>query len=111
MKKRKSLTLHVRTHKGTLTIIVLKERNTGGSDRDNLLRRSIDIIAFLGFGGDVIAVKTSIDDIILDAVSLQIDVDVRLADDVILLFIRGEPSDIIRIVIDDPVLDRTVRSL
>ena len=42
--KRYCLTLHVRTHKSTVCVIVLKERNHRSSDRNNHLRRNVHVV-------------------------------------------------------------------
>ena len=42
--QRHRLTLHVRTHQGSVGIVVLKERNERRSDRNNLNRADADIV-------------------------------------------------------------------
>ena len=44
MKQRYCLTHHVRSHQRTVSVIMLQERNEGGSDRGDLLGRDIDQI-------------------------------------------------------------------
>jgi nitrogenase molybdenum-iron protein alpha/beta subunit len=65
-KKRQSLTLHVRAHESTGAIVVLKERNASGGNRDNLLRRDVDVIdEFLSCKG-VLVIVTGDDFVIED---------------------------------------------
>ena len=42
--KRHGLTLHVGTHKGTVSIVILQERNQCGSHREHHLRRHVHVI-------------------------------------------------------------------
>ena len=42
--QRHGLTLHVRTHEGTVRVVVLQERNHGGSDGHHLPRRHVHVV-------------------------------------------------------------------
>ena len=45
-KQRNRLPLHVRTHERAVGVIVLKERNQAGSNRDQLLRTDVHVLDF-----------------------------------------------------------------
>ncbi len=47
-KKRHALALHVRSHQGTVSVIMLKERNQACDDRDQLLWRNVHVGDFAG---------------------------------------------------------------
>ena len=87
LKKRHGLTLHVRSHKGTVCVVVLQERDQRCSNREHHLRRNVHIIkhtslVFLR----LLAVTTGY--VLTDEMSFLIKRLVRLCYVVIILFIR-----------------------
>ena len=44
---RNSLSLHVRAHQSTVSVVVLEERNQRGCNRDNLSRRNVNVVDLL----------------------------------------------------------------
>ena len=42
--ERHGLALHVRAHQGAVGVVVLEERDQGGGQRDELLRRDVDVV-------------------------------------------------------------------
>jgi hypothetical protein len=66
------LALHVRTHQGAVGIVVLEERDQGGSDRDQLLGRHVHVVDLLGLDVDEIALAAA-GDAFGEEVSLVVD--------------------------------------
>ena len=62
--KRNSLTLHVRSHKRTVGVIIFKERDTCSRSGNNLFRRNIHVIDLFTFEYSVIPLETTDDFII-----------------------------------------------
>ena len=59
--KRKSLTLHVRAHQSTGSIVVFKEWNTSSRHRDDFFWRNVDIRNFIHWDKTAIIIVTSND--------------------------------------------------
>src|SRR5699024_5393761 len=103
-----SLTLHVRTHEGTVCVVVLQERNHRGCDGDHLARGDVHVI-HLACRDDlhVAAAQTDLN-LVLGELHVRIERRIRLGDDVTVLFIRGEVLDVVG---DRAIYDATVRRL
>ena len=109
VEKGKSLSLHVGTHQGSLSVIVFKERNTGSGNGNDLLRGSIDEIDLVTICRNVFAVATS-GELLIEDFALRTDMDVCLGDDMVSLAIGRKPTDVFGIVVDKMLLYRTIGS-
>ena len=118
------LALHVRTHQGTLGVVVLQERNQGCGDGDHLARGHVHVVDHLdghvcrstegavevagtgddGMGTHHVAIGIGRHEL----VRIGIERRVSRGDDVILFLVSGHPVDLIR---RDAVLDAAIRSL
>ena len=87
--ERHGLALHVRAHEGPVGVVVLEERDEGGGQRDELLRRDVDVVDLLA--GDVleVAALAGADEVVREAAAL-VDAGVGLGDVVLLLLPGGE---------------------
>jgi len=67
------LTLHVRTHQGSVGIVVLKERNKGGCNTDDLLRINVHVLDFGRRLGGVVSTSAYRNLIVMEiAVTVQL---------------------------------------
>ena len=85
--QRHGLALHVRTHQGAVGVVVFEERNQAGRDRDELLRRNVDVIDFFARFQDEVSGLAAVDEFGGDASAL-VERHVGLRDDVAVLFPR-----------------------
>ncbi len=69
--QRHSLTLHVRTHQGTVRIVVLKERNHRSGHRYDLVRSNVHILQIFRFNHREVTFKTSFDFFINELASVS----------------------------------------
>ena len=53
--------MHVRAHKSTGSVVILKEWNTGGSDGNDLFWRDVDVADFVNWGEAGIIIVSSDD--------------------------------------------------
>ena len=52
-----SLALHIRTHQSAVCVIVLEERDQCSSGADDLVRRNVHVLDFVGFGQRIITLE------------------------------------------------------
>ena len=83
--QRHRLALHVRTHQRAVGVIVFKERNQAGGNRDKLFRADVHVLNFVAMLQHEVAGLTSVHQIVNDPVVL-VDSNVRLGDDVFVFF-------------------------
>ena len=88
-KQRYSLTLHVGTHQGSVSVIVFKERNQAGSYRNKLFRTDVHVLHFLAMNQDEVALLTGVHQIVSDFTH-RIQLHVRLSNDVLIFFPRRQ---------------------
>ena len=106
--QRHSLALHVRTHEGTVGVVVLQERNHGGSYRHHLARGHIHVVHFAcGDDLDVPAFHADLDGVLNEA-AFRVHLRVGLGHDVPVFLISGEVVDNVGGL---PIFDATVRRL
>ena len=90
--QRDSLLLHVRAHEGTGVIVVFKERDHRGRNRDQHLRRDIDIVNLRSVDFENLGLVAR-NDAALDKSALGVERLVCLCDDVVVLDIRRHILD------------------
>ena len=88
-KKRHRLTLHVRSHKGTVGVIVLKERDQRRGHRNKLFWRNVHVLNVRTVSGDKLTFLTSGVSFAND-VAFFVQFDIRLADDPLIFFPSGQ---------------------
>ena len=96
--QRHGLALHVRTHEGAVRVVVFEERNEARRDRDELLRRNVDVIDFVARFQDEVSGLAAVDEFGGDAPAL-VERHVGLRDDVAVLFPRRK-IEAVRVVRD-----------
>ncbi len=84
-KQRHRLPLHVRAHERAVGVVVLEERHQGRSDRDELLRRDVDIIHVGAVDQHEVPLAARVHQIFSD-LALIVELDVGLRDGVLVLF-------------------------
>ena len=89
------LALHVRSHQGTVGVIVLKERDQPGRRADQLLGRNIHVGDVLRRIFLVVATATAKHEF-LDKATILVQLGIRLGNDEILLFVAREIFHLIR---------------
>ena len=82
-----SLALHVGAHQGAVGVIVLKERDQGRSDGNDLLRRHVHELHVRGLAGHGIAVVAALH-VLRDDLAVLVEIGVGLGYD-ILAFLNG----------------------
>ncbi len=87
--QRHSLALHVRSHQRAVRIVIFQERNQRCGDRDELFRRDVDELHLVARRQDEVAGLARVD-AFLRQVAVGVDRRVRLGDDVLVLFPRGQ---------------------
>src|SRR5688500_12458640 len=88
-KKRHGLTLHVRTHQRTVSVIVLEERDKRGGHGHKLFRRDVHVLDVGTIGCDeftLLAGSISL----FDQIPLSIKLNVRLTNDPFVFLPRGK---------------------
>ena len=84
--KRHCLSLHVRSHESTVSVVVLKERNECGSNREDHLRRNVHVVeTCLGILLGLISVTTG--NVLLNKVTFLVKLLVSLGNIVVVLFV------------------------
>ena len=84
--ERHCLSLHVRSHQRTVGVVVLKERNKCGSNREDHLRRNVHVIeTCLGIFLSLISVTTG--NVLLNEVAFIVKLLVSLSNIVVVLFV------------------------
>ena len=102
------LTLHVRTHEGSVCIVVLEEGDERGCHGHHLASRNVHVIhAITCDEGRVFAGNTA-QNLLIDEVSISIDRRRSLCDEVTLFVIGGQVLDLVG---DLSVANDTVRGL
>ncbi len=92
--KRNCLTLHVRTHKSTVGIVVFEERDKRGCNRDKLLGVDVHIVrSFLGNFSNIL-LNTAVD-AVAHEFAFFVERFVRLRDDVFVFFVRRHINDLV----------------
>ena len=89
------LTLHVRTHERAVCIVVLKERNQGGGNRDHLTRRHVDVVDEIG--GDQLHLSTLLTnkDLVLSEGAISVQRGTRLGDNELVLVACGQVVNVL----------------
>ena len=87
--QRHGLALHVRSHQRAVRIVVLEERDERGGHRDELLRRHVDELHFVARRQDEVAGAARVHAVLREA-AVVVERRVRLRDDVLVLFPRGQ---------------------
>ena len=90
--QRYSLTLHVRTHQSTVSVIVLQERNQRGCDRYYLFRRNVHQVNLIRSNGEDIILSTG-GNTLAQEVAVIIQRFVGLCYDIFIFFVRSHVSD------------------
>src|SRR5690606_37194849 len=93
LEERHALALHVGTHERAVGVVVLKERDHAGGDRNHLLGRDVHVVHVGGVHFEELAVLTNGD--LADEVALVVDLGVGLGDDLGLFLIGGEILDLV----------------
>ena len=109
-KQRHSLAHHVRTHQGTVRVVMFKERNQRCGNRRNLCRRNIHKVNLLRFHNREVGIKTR-----LNAVTNKRPVIVKrgitLCNNLTLLYFGRQINNFVVIYINLRILHLAVRSL
>ena len=92
--KRNCLTLHVRAHQSTVRVVVLKERDHRGRDRDHHLRADVDIVDFLAVDFDRIVAVTA-GHAAVEQAAVFVNRLGGLGDDVLVLDVGGHILDLV----------------
>ena len=95
LKKRNSLTLHVRAHQSAVGVVILEERNERGRDRDKLLGRDVDEVNILARGESVFARLTGRHEVV-DEVAVLVERRVGLGHGVAHFLGRRHILDFVR---------------
>ena len=93
-KQRYSLTLHVRTHQGTVGVIVFQERNHRSTDRNNFLRRYVHEVDAGCLEFTCVFAMTA-GNTFIDEMAVFCQRFIRLRDDVLFFFISGNIMNIV----------------
>jgi len=107
--ERHGLALHVGTHERAVGVVVLEERNQAGGDRDELLRRNVDVVDLIAALEDEVAGLTAVDQLGGNLQAL-IERYVGLRDDVLVFFPSGK-IEAVRLVNDLAALELFVEIL
>ncbi len=83
--QRNRLPLHVRSHERAVRVVIFKERNQAGGDRDQLLRTDVHVLDFAHVLQDEVAGLASVDQL-GGNLALFVQADVGLRDDVLVFF-------------------------
>ena len=105
--ERHCLTHHVGSHEGTVSIVVLEERNERCGDRSNLLRSNVHQVDFGRRHDGIVVVLTAFDDL-ADEGSIVAQGRVALTNDESFLFLGSEIGNSFRREIYDTVIDLAV---
>src|SRR5467141_349018 len=103
------LALHVGTHERAVGVVVFEYRNQSGGDRDELLRRNVDVVDLIAALEDEVAGLTAVDQLGGDLQAL-IERYVGLRDDVLVFFPSGK-IEAVRLVNDLAALELFVEIL
>src|SRR5258706_1960016 len=87
--QRHGLALHVRTHQGAVSVVVLKERDQARRDRDKLFRRQVDVIHFFALLQDEVSGLPAVHEFRGDAAAF-VERSVGLRDNIAVLFPRRQ---------------------
>src|SRR5205085_2459671 len=87
--QRHTLALHVRSHQRAVRVVVLKERDERGGDRDELFWTDVHILDLIAQGENELA-RFARGVALVDDVARLVKLDVRLPDDVLILFPSGQ---------------------
>src|SRR5258706_1480530 len=87
--QRYGLALHVRTHQGAVSVVVLKERDQARRDRDKLFRRHVDVIHFFALLQDEVSGLPAVHEFRGDAAAF-VERSVGLRHDVAIFFPCGQ---------------------
>ena len=99
--QRHGLTLHVRAHERAVGVVVLKERNERGRDRNELLRRNVHQVDLVARREHDFAGVTADDELFLE-LAVGVQHRVGLCDVVLRLFHRRQVDDVRRhLAVDD----------
>src|SRR5699024_10129200 len=103
-----SLLLHVRTHQGTVSIVMLQERNHGRTNRNHLTWRHVNVVDAISVGHADIAVLEVKIDTVADDVSDNFMLKLSIQDVVIENIISSQATNLV----DNPSLfNHTERTL
>ena len=92
--QRHGLTLHVRTHEGTVRVVVFQERDHGRRDGDHHARGDVDVVDAVAVDlDDLVAVAAG--DTVVDEAAVFIDRLARLRDDVAVFDVRRHVLDVV----------------
>ena len=105
--RRHGLTLHVRAHEGAVSVVVLQERDQRSGHRDDLTRRDVHVLDFLGRAHGELVGMTAGDQRVGESAVL-VQGRVGLGDDEVALFDRRQIVDAVG---DAPVLDLAIGRL
>ena len=102
------LTLHVRTHEGAVRIVVLEEGDERGRDRHHLARRDIHVADLVGVEEvDLATLAATGEHALVHEVTVGLQLDTGLGDDVVALFGSGEVVDLLGdLAVDDLAVRR-----
>src|SRR5699024_9808811 len=103
-----SLLLHVRTHQGTVSIVMLQERNHGRTNRNHLTWRHVNVVDAISVGHADIAVLEANLDTVADDVAVSVLLHLSLRDGVTVFFISGQVTNLVG---NPAVFHLAVRSL
>ena len=106
--QRHGLLLHVRTHQGTVSIVVLQERNHGRTHGNHLARGDVNVVHTGGIGKPDISVLQADLNTLAGEVALCVLLDLGLSNSEAVLFIGGE---VLHLVGDLAVHNLAVRGL
>ncbi len=106
LEQRHGLALHVGAHQRAVGVVVLEERDHGGRNRPDLLRRDVHQVHILGPDGHVLTGLRAAEDFrALELAGLVVHRRVGLGDQQLLFLRRVEVADLL---CDDAVLDHAV---
>ena len=86
---------HVRTHEGTVGVVVFEERDEAGRDGGDLVRRHVHEVHLLGIHRRIVGLHTRFDALRVEEVALFVDAGRSLRDDEVLLLFGAHVDDIL----------------
>ena len=94
--QRDRLLLHVRAHQGTVSIVVLQERNHGGTNGDHLARGNVNVVHTGGIGHSDVTLLQADLDALTDQTAFLVLLHLGLSNSEAILLISGEVLNLIR---------------
>ena len=109
VEQRNGLAHHVTSHQGTVTVVMLEERDKSCRHRGNLLRRDIHKVDILWRHYRIIGILTALDSL-ADERTIVVQRSITLTDNLLLFLLSGEVDNILILHVDLCVLNLSIRS-